>query len=119
MDLVSLESQHETDYFINACVANSKKFEKVSLIGGFYGDEKGWMSTGMSNRLGNKMKIDSSEIEDIDKDGKCLSLIKKGNKKFSYGRVACTSKSYAFVCQRMKFKMDQTNYFGFLDFLGK
>lgn len=109
MDLVSLESQHETQYFMKACEGNFDSFGKISLIGGVDEGDNEWSTSA----LGVKMNLDATKVEDIDKEGKCLSLIKNSNKKFSYGRVACTNQPYAFVCQRMKLKLEHwTDIFG-------
>lgn len=101
MGLASLESQHEMQYFTKASEGNYEDFEKVTLIGAIFENNE-WTSTD----FGFKLKIEPSMVEEIDKDGKCLSLIKKGNKKFSYGKVACTNQIYPFICQRMIIKME-------------
>lgn len=108
MDLVSLESQHELEYFMNASEGNYDSFGKITLLGGVY-EEKGWTSSSW----GRIMNIDLANVEEIDKDGKCLSLIKKGNRKFSFGKITCRNQPYAFICQRTIFKMEHwTDIFG-------
>lgn len=101
MGLASIESPHEMQYFMKASEGNYDAFGKVTHIGAIFEDNE-WTSTD----YGFKLKIDPANIEIIDKDGKCLSLIKKGNKKFAYGKVDCKNQIYPFICQRMVFKME-------------
>lgn len=102
MDLVSLESPHEMNYFINSCEDKFEIFNDViTLIGGIEENSE-WFSTG----CGRKMKLNESSIEKIDEKGECLSIVKNENRKFGFGRVSCNQKNYAFMCQRMVLKLD-------------
>lgn len=101
MDLVAIESKHESEYFFKACNRNIKHFGEFSHIGGVLNATNGkenwfWITTHQKVNLGlafNNKPAQNSE-------NNCLQLV-KGRFEFSLGRTNCFgSEQQEFVCQR-------------------
>lgn len=113
MNLASIESDHESNYFIKACENNSDSFDsELAHLGGSLeiidGNEK-WFLTS----TGKEISYNLNELDESDDN--CLAIVKK-DKKFVYTRVKCYDDNKAihnFICQKMIIKLDDwTDIFG-------
>lgn len=99
MELASLESQEEAEYFLASCEKNHEFFEEFSQIGGVLILEN-WYWISSRQRL--NFKLDFQRNKNSRNDGECLQLVKRSERKFSFGRTECFSNcdAHKFVCQK-------------------
>jgi len=114
MNLVSLESDHESQYFMKACENNSNSFEEITFIGAtseFIDGHEKWFLTTTGKEVNYKLEL--SEPSNNDNNSQCLALYNSEGK-FSYSKVNCNGNvSQKFICQKVILKLENwTDIFG-------
>lgn len=106
MDLATLESEHEANYFFKQCENNYRILGDSTHIGGvLMTDDWFWITS--HKKVNFKLKFkdhqDSSNVKN------CLQIVKENKHYFAFGRTNCFSgEVQKFVCQ--KFMKKQTSY---------
>lgn len=98
MDLATIESDHEKNYFLKLCEINFRNFGESTHIGGVVID-KDWFWITTHRRVNFELNFKHPPKN----DGKnCLTLAKNGIKLFQFGRTNCfNGEIEKFVCQKM------------------
>lgn len=105
MDLLTLESRHEADYFMRSIEMNMNGFEELTHIGGVSYVNEGkenwfWITSHNDKRINYDLKLKPSEA-DQKAEKNCLQLVKH-RRTFSYGRTNCFGNDLQkFVCQKV------------------
>lgn len=114
MNLVSLESDHESQYFMKACENNSNSFEEITFIGAtseFIDGHEKWFLTTTGKEVNYKLEL--SEPSNNSDNSHCLALYNSQGK-FSYSKVNCNGNvNQKFICQKVILKLENwTDIFG-------
>lgn len=114
MNLMSLESDHEAQYFMKACENNSNSFEEITFIGAtseLIDDNEKWFLTTTGKEVNYKLEFATLNINS-DRN-QCLALYKLDGK-FLYTKVNCNgNENQKFICQKVILKLENwTDIFG-------
>jgi hypothetical protein len=100
MDLATLESDHEQNYFLNICGNNYRDLGDATHIGGVFKNNE-WFWITSHKKVDYKLKFMHPHVPNDNKD--CLQMVKhRGTKEFFFGRTNCFNGDVQkFVCQKL------------------